>query len=181
MLQQVCPQSRCTDRNAEAVAALKDLVREMRRLAPDVVIVRGYNAEILGRIAARVAGVPTTIVWVHNDGDIAPRSRTRRIADRLLDRVTTAYFGVANAQIDYMVDELGYSAAKVRIIHNGVDPALFDPSDDRSAVAELGIDAGHAVVGLLAAMRPEKDHAMFLHATADGCRQAACGEVPARR
>lgn len=77
---------------------IRDLVREIRRIAPDVVITRGYISEALGRIAARLAGVPTLIVWVHNHGDVEPRSRFRAIADRVLDRFTAAYFGVAHAQ-----------------------------------------------------------------------------------
>ena len=42
----------------QALAAIADLVREMRRRRPDVVLVRGYNAEMLGRIAAIIARVP---------------------------------------------------------------------------------------------------------------------------
>ena len=49
--------------------ALRELVSITRRARPDVVVVRGYNAETLGRIAARVAGVEHTIMWVHNIGD----------------------------------------------------------------------------------------------------------------
>jgi len=51
--------SRLTARDVPAIAlgrtkrstlpALAELVRELRRLRPDVVLVRGYNAEVLGR------------------------------------------------------------------------------------------------------------------------------------
>ena len=78
----------------------------MRSFAPDVVITRGYNAETLGRIAAWLTHVPHSVVWVHNHGDTEPRGAVRRMADRMLDRVTSAYFGVANAQTDYLVDDL---------------------------------------------------------------------------
>ena len=52
----------------QAVRALIELVMMMRRTRPDVVVVQGYNAETLGRIAARIAGVKHTINWVHNIG-----------------------------------------------------------------------------------------------------------------
>ena len=87
-------------------------MREMRNFAPDVVITRGYNAEMLGRIAAWLTHVPHSVVWVHNHGDTEPRGAVRRIADRVLDRVTSAYFGVARAQIDYLVDDLQVSAGQ---------------------------------------------------------------------
>ncbi|WP_157108677.1 glycosyltransferase [Aldersonia kunmingensis] len=147
----------------QAIATLRELVGQLRRIRPDVVIVRGYNAEGLGRIAARIAGVPHTVVWVHNCGDAEPRGRIRRLTDRVLDRVTSAYFGVAQAQIDYLIDDLGYSPDKVHIIHNGIDPTGFAPSDDRNAVRALGIGT-EPVVGILAALRPEKDHLGLLQA-----------------
>jgi glycosyltransferase involved in cell wall biosynthesis len=148
----------------QALRALHDLTREMRSFAPDVVITRGYNAETLGRIAAWLTRVPRNVVWVHNHGDIAPRSAIRRMVERVLDRVTSAYFGVARAQIDYLVDDLQYPPDKIRIIHNGVDPDGFHWTDDRSAVSDLGIAGSDKVVGILAAFRPEKDHANFLRA-----------------
>ncbi|MFH5232748.1 glycosyltransferase [Antrihabitans spumae] len=150
----------------QMLAALADLVREFRRQKPDLLVMRGYNAEMLGRIAARRAGIDKTVVWVHNCGDTEPRGRVRVVADRVLDRFTSAYFGVARAQTSYVVDELGYPADKFRVIYNGVDPSSFDPTDDRRAVADLGIGPTDLVVGILAALRPEKDHANFLRAAA---------------
>ncbi|MDF2827877.1 MAG: putative glycosyltransferase, partial [Mycobacterium sp.] len=63
----------------QAFGALRDLIREMRAFRPDVVLLRGYNAELLGRVAARVAGVPHCVVWVHNHFDTEPRGTVRRI------------------------------------------------------------------------------------------------------
>jgi glycosyltransferase involved in cell wall biosynthesis len=148
----------------QAIGALRDLTREMRVFRPDVVLLRGYNAELLGRVAARLAGVPHCVVWVHNHYDTEPRGAVRSIADRVLDRGTTAYFGVAEAQTEYLTKELGHPADKIRIIHNGVEPAAYRCDDDRRAVAELGIGDGDPVVGIVAALRPEKDHATLLRA-----------------
>ncbi|RDH78663.1 glycosyltransferase [Mycolicibacterium moriokaense] len=148
----------------QMLGALGDLIREMRSFRPDVVITRGYNAEMLGRIAARLSRVPYSVVWVHNCGDTASRSTLRRIADRLLDPVTSAYYGLVKAQVDYMVDDLGYPPDKIRLIHNGVDVDLFQFTDDRSAVGDLGISMSDKVVGIFAMLRPEKDHETFLRA-----------------
>ncbi|WP_245677635.1 glycosyltransferase [Nocardia acidivorans] len=148
----------------QAGPALRDLVRAMRAQRPDVVITRGYNAEALGRIAAWRAGVPNAIVWVHNYGDIEPRGRFRTAVDRILDRRTAAYFGVARAQIRYMAADLGYPESKIKVIYNGVDPSAFEIADGRAAVAEAGIGPDDLVVGIIAALRPEKDHATFLEA-----------------
>ena len=148
----------------QALAALAGLVREMRRRRPDVVVVLGYNAEMLGRIAAIIAGVPHRVVWVHNCGDLGGDTRVRRLADRLLDRHTDAYFGVARAQTRYLVEDLGYPAHKIRIIHNGVDPTGYRPADEQRARALLGIDPQRPVVGIVGWLRPEKDHVLLLQA-----------------
>jgi glycosyltransferase involved in cell wall biosynthesis len=148
----------------QSVRALMDLVGEMRRRRPDVVLVRGYNAEVLGRVAAVLARVPHRVVWVHHCGDIGDPSTTRRATDRLLDRVTDAYFTVARAQQSYLSATIGCAESKVRVIHNGVDPAAFSPGDDRAALAEWGIAADAPVLGILAALRPEKDHLTLLRA-----------------
>ena len=125
---------------------------------------RGYNAEMLGRIAAIIARVPHRVMWVHNYGDLGDRTRVRRLADRLLDRRTDAYFVVARAQTRYLVEDLGHPARKIRIIHNGVDPTGYRPTDEQRARALLGIDPQRPVVGIVAALRPEKDHLLLLQA-----------------
>jgi glycosyltransferase involved in cell wall biosynthesis len=152
----------CGKRNA--LRALRELISITRRARPDVVVVWDYNAEVLGRIAARVAGVEHTVMWVHNMGDVKPRSWVRTTVDRSLTRWTSAYFGVAEAQRRYLVGELGYADDKIRIIHNGVDPALFDVNTDRGVLAEFGFADGDPVVGILAGLRPYKDHATLLRA-----------------
>jgi glycosyltransferase involved in cell wall biosynthesis len=148
----------------QAVRALIELVTMMRRTRPDVVVVQGYNAETLGRIAARIAGVEHTVKWVHNIGDVEPPGTVRSAVDRALTRWTSGYFGVAETQRRYLVDELGYPDDKIRIIHNGIDPAQFSTSSDHSVRAEFGIAEDDPVVGIVARLRPEKDHVTLLRA-----------------
>ncbi len=158
----------------ESHKALRELVAEMRRFRPDVVITRGFNAETLGRIAARIARVPISVVWKHNCGDVE-RRRRQRMVDARLDRLTTAYFGVAFGQVPYLVNDLGIAGDKIRVIRNGVDPAEFTPDrrGGRGGVVarELGIDDHDRVVGILAVLREEKDHATFLRAGAQIVRE----------
>ena len=149
----------------QALKTVLDLVRLFRELSPDLVIVRGFNAELLGRVAAVLARVRHTVVWVHNCGDVAPRGTLRHVLDRALDPVTDAYFGVAHAQVPYIVEQLGLPESKVRIIHNGVDTEAMRV-EDSSVRHELGLDDEHQVVGTLAALRPEEDLETFLHAAA---------------
>ncbi|MGE2834252.1 glycosyltransferase [Mycobacterium sp. SMC-4] len=151
-------------RKGQPVRAVRELAAMFRREQTDVVVMSGYNAETLGRVAARIAGVGHTVLWVHNASEITPRSVIHRLVDQGLSRWTTAYFGVANAQLRFLIHERGYAADRIRIIHNGVDPTLFDGPTDPEVRAEFGIGQGAPLVGILGSLRPEKDHATFLRA-----------------
>lgn len=148
-----------------ALRALSRLVSHMRMARPDVVFVQGYNAEMLGRIAALMAHVKHSVVWVHDVGDIERRSLVRELAGRALMRTTSRHFGVAEAQRQYIVGGLHCPADKLRIVHNGVDPSLYAIEDNRDYLSNFGIDADDFVVGIVAALRPEKDHETLLRAT----------------
>lgn len=158
--------------------ALAELVREMARTRPDVVVTRSFNAEVLGRVAAAITGVPRSVVWVHNCGTVEPRPALRRWADRLLDRVTAGYYGVAQGQVPYLTGELGLHPSKITVVRNGTDPLRFDPAAVRDPLlaAEWGIAAEAPVIGILAALRPEKDHETLLLAT-----RLVLEQVPAAR
>lgn len=148
----------------QALRALVELRREMRLFAPDVVVTRGYSAESLGRIAAVWARVPHLSVWVHNCGDIDPRSRWRRICDKVLQPFTDMFLGVARAQTRYLTEDLGIPQRKIRVVHNGVEPHEFIPSPNRDVAVALGIPSHEPIVGIVAALRPEKDHRTLLRA-----------------
>lgn len=147
-----------------AFRALTKLISLMRLERPDVVVLFGYNAETLGRIAALVTGVKRTVVWVHNMGDIEPRGSLRKVLQRGLDRLTSSFFGVAEAQRPLIVNDRRCRPDRVQIIRNGVDTALFPAQQDRSAREEFGFCLSDPVVGIVAALRPEKDHVTFLRA-----------------
>lgn len=146
---------------------LVDLVRHLRRERPDVVILRGFNAETLGRVAGVVARVPRLAVWVHNCGDVTPHGLPRRVVDKALAKVTDAVYGVAHAQKDYITGELGHDVAKVRIVHNGTELGWTTPEPsgrDTELAHALGIADDEVVIGTAAVMRPEKDQATLLRA-----------------
>ena len=109
------------------------------------------------------------MVWVHNCGDVTPRGRVRLALDRILDPLTSAYYGVAYGQMPYLTRDLGYAASKITIIQNGADPSVFefieDEPRDEVFAATLGIEPGDPVFGILAVLRPEKDHQTLLQAT----------------
>ena len=57
-------------------------------------------------IESRLAGVEHTITWLHNIGDGKQRGSVRTTVDRARNGWTSGYFGLAEAQQRYLVDEL---------------------------------------------------------------------------
>lgn len=157
--------------------AVLELAGHMRRIRPDVVITRGYNAEALGRVAAVLTRVRRTAIWIHNCAPIQARSPIRNLFDRAMEPFTSAYLGVTHAQLPYLTSTLGYPVRKIRIVYNGVSPERFDcpaaAERGRAAAVALGIEPTDKVIGILAVLRPEKDHETLLRSTA-----VVCEEVP---
>lgn len=126
------------------------------------------NALWWGRLAARSLGLPV-VVAVHRTGR-ADGSRSLGRADRLLLPWTDAVVAVSEGHRRYLEEVEGLEPALVRVVHNGVDPALYGPPLEGEARAsrrrELGIPADRCVVVHVAAFRPEKEHPRLLRALA---------------
>lgn len=135
------------------------LQRTIRALRPDVVMTQGMNAGLVGRLASRLGGVDTVIVWKHNVGHLGRHGRTERWVDRALAPITTRYFGVSYGQMTYLVDDLGLAPEKIRVIHNGLDPSGYPPAArDWGLSREFGLPEDAFVIAIVAVLRAEKDH-----------------------
>lgn len=152
-----------------APRALWGLYAHLRRARPDVVVVYGDGTSVLGRIAAYLARIRHRVVWVHRlrelDSEGIPvAGKLRSLSHRSVRGLGTSYLGVTAAQRDFMVSTCGYPEGRIHFIRNGVDPAGFDPGDDRAPLAEFGIESGSQVVAIVARLHPVKDHPTLLDA-----------------
>lgn len=138
---------------------LPRLWRLMVRPPADAVITVGAGDKMFwGRIAARLAGVPVIGSALHSTGWPDGVGRL----NRLLTPWTDAFIGVADAHARHLIEIEGFPLAKVHTIYNGVDCERFFPQDATEVRQEIGLPAGAPVVGVLAALRPEKNHELFL-------------------
>ncbi|BBO33513.1 glycosyltransferase [Lacipirellula parvula] len=135
----------------------------MRRPQADAVVTVGAGDKMFwGRLAAYLAGVPVVASALHSTGWPDGVGRL----NRMLTRITDAFIGVADAHAVHLVQNERFPTAKVNTIYNGVDCERFSPQDATPIRNELGIAADAPVVGILAALRPEKNHELFLHGAA---------------
>jgi glycosyltransferase involved in cell wall biosynthesis len=138
---------------------LPRLMKLMRRPQADAVVTVGAGDKMFwGRVAAHLAGVPVVASALHSTGWPDGVGRL----NRMLTEWTDAFIGVADAHAVHLVQNEGFPAAKVNTIYNGVDCERFAPQDASAIRRELGIAADAPVVGILAALRPEKNHELFL-------------------
>jgi glycosyltransferase involved in cell wall biosynthesis len=81
----------------------------------------------------------------------------------MLTPITDAFIAVAESHGRFLVKNLKISENRMAVISNGVDTTRFAPYPDVAAVRrELGIGPTDPVVGIVAALRPEKNHDLFL-------------------
>lgn len=149
---------------------LPRLWRLMRHRQVDAVVTVGTGGDKMfwGRLAAWLAGVPVICSALHSTG-LPDRVEW---LNRQLAPLTDAFIAVAQAHARYLADQEGCPPDRIYVIPNGVDTERFRPRAKNLPLAhQLGIPPDRPVVGMVAALRPEKNHELFL-AAAQKVRQA---------
>ncbi|MCW2680788.1 MAG: hypothetical protein JWM62_2189 [Frankiales bacterium] len=147
-------------RPGDDVRALAFLVRELRRLRPDVVHTHTAKAGALGRLAARVAGVPAVVHTFHGHllhGYFPPvTARAVTTAERLLAHTTDRLVAVGTQVRDDLLAAGVGGADQWLVIPPGV--SLPEPPSREEAKAALGLTGPVvAMVGrLIAVKRPDR-------------------------
>ena len=141
---------------------LPRLVRLFHRRRADVVITVGAGDKMFwGRLAAHIAGVPAIASALHSTG--WPDGVGKM--NRMLTPFTDAFIAVANSHGQFLKEFEKFPEQKVHVIRNGVDCDRFKPSAEaRHALrAELGLSQDSQLIGLVAALRSEKNHGMLIN------------------
>jgi len=152
------------------IGALWRLSRRLKRLQPDVVQTWLYHGDLVGGLAARLAGIEAILWGIHISFLDAPQSKKSTLAvvkaGALLSHwVPRSIVCCAQSALE-LHEQIGYDARKMQVIPNGFDLAEFAPHESaRGAVRdELGLAPDTPLVGLIGRFHPQKDHANFLRA-----------------
>lgn len=104
------------------LAALINLRRALRRLAPDLVHLHSFKAAMLGRIAAWRLGVPIVVTahgWSFTDGNPRVRRRLGLFVERTLAPITDAVIVVCDSDRQAALRKHVLSDRKIFTIPNG--------------------------------------------------------------
>ena len=148
------------------------LYRLIRLLKPDVVQTWMYHADMIGGLAARLAGVRAVAWGIRNSGaDLQHGSRSAHIVARFCAGLSRMVPGVIIACADEAARrhrESGYDADRMLVIPNGYDLSALGPDTEARAElrAQWGIESDIPVAGSVARWNPLKDHANLLEALA---------------
>jgi glycosyltransferase involved in cell wall biosynthesis len=153
------------------ILAIFQLCRMLRELRADVVHTHQSKAGILGRVAARLAGVPTIVHGVH----ILPWEHVSRAqgftylaAEWLCAPFTDAFISVSPSVRDACIDRGVGRPEKHFVAYSAMDVDRFRRPDLPSDAASLlGLEPGQArppVAVMLAAFEPRKRHAEVVRA-----------------
>ncbi len=151
------------------VRILGTLVRRLRLLRPDVLHCHLVRANLHGRIAAQLAGVPVVICTHHGIEDYmvssSLRDRAVRGVEHMTDGWVTCHVGVSDGMRLAAIQHLGISPDKIVTIPNGVDLALYDCNRAARATvrSELGLAPEAIVIGSVGILNKIKNFKLLLH------------------
>jgi glycosyltransferase involved in cell wall biosynthesis len=117
-----------------------------------------------GLLAARLAGIPVVVATVHLFGTL-PTLPTLAVLRHLHRPLVDRYVAVSAEIGRKLIDELGVSARKVRVIPNGIVAAGASESAHGAAVrASLRIGSGTSLVLTAARLEEQKGHRFLIEA-----------------
>ena len=146
---------------AHDIVAVTELVRALRKIKPDLVSTHTAKAGLLGRIAARAAGIPVIFTphgWTISDRISTAGGRVFRLAERLAAPLAHTIVNVCEAEKNLAQKHRIAPPRKLAVIHNGVRDI---PAVQR---ADASIDPPRLI--MVARFEAPKDHELLLHALA---------------
>lgn len=152
------------------VYALRKLIKLLKKIKPDVVHTWMYHSDLLGGIAAKIAGIKK-IIWCVRSTDISKGGRkftlfVRWICAKISSFVPDVIIYAANASKE-LHEKCGYDRKKSLVIPNGFDLAVLNPGNYpvRNLRTELGISDCDIVICSIGRYNPVKDHKTFIIAS----------------
>jgi glycosyltransferase involved in cell wall biosynthesis len=153
--------------------ALMRLITIMREYQPDIVHTHNTRAGFLGRIAARIAGVPVTVHTMHEYPFRGYYNRLTTILFITMERIG-AYFSdsiitLSESLRKALTDTYNITRkSRIKVLPLGFDLDIFAQTKRKQGIfrAEWGIAEDAPLIGIVGRLLPVKNHVLFLKAAA---------------
>lgn len=142
---------------------LKKIIKKEK---PDIVHTHNVDAYEYGILAAWLAGVDKIIHTSH--GKSVKEDSFRKLRERLYHKTISLFL---NKYIAVSKDLAKYASKnwcigkRIRVICNGIDTDKYKPvKTDKKFLYESGVDKDDYLIGIIAGLRPVKNHACLIKA-----------------
>ncbi|MFZ5648384.1 MAG: glycosyltransferase [Bacillota bacterium] len=150
------------------VTKLRDLILEEKI---DLVHTHGVRANLVGRLAARMAGVDTIVTTVHSLLVQDYPDLFSRLANTFIEKASrglTTHFIAVSGGLQKALIQQGIPEKKITVIYNGLNPQFFQntgiPGQWRK---KAGFSPGIPLVAIVGRLHPVKGHRYFLRSAAE--------------
>lgn len=140
----------------------------LKRGSPDIVHTWLYHADLIGGIAARMAGIKN-VIWSIRTTRLKKGSYATAVVRFFLSGLSYVIpkriVCVAEASLEFH-RQLGYSRSKFVVIGNGfaIPPNVVDFEDRKKLLTELNIKPGEKVIGSVGRFSSDKGQDLFVKA-----------------
>jgi len=130
-----------------------------------LLLINHRDALFYGVPAARIAGINAIVNWINETHKKYSSHRLTMLGRKILHLGVSKVVAAASGHAEYLASVEGISRSKLEVIYNGVDidrcRSGLTPSQ---AKEKTGIPASCPTISMIAALRPDKDHGVFLQA-----------------
>jgi len=146
------------------IAKFLKLIQIIRSYKPDVIQTWLYHSDLIGGLAALLAGYSRVVWGVHhttnNIRSLKPTTANVVRVLSVLSHLIPAYIICCSHSAYQTHLSLGYPKKKMIVILNGVDATRFQPSKSARGLIKNKLRLTHDVklVGMFARYHPQKDH-----------------------
>jgi glycosyltransferase involved in cell wall biosynthesis len=145
-------------------SAFRELSHRLVEENPDLICCHGYKANLLGRLAARRAGIPIVSVvrgWTGEDWKVRLYERLDRLTLRWMDQVVC----VSKAQVEFVL-AAKVAPERVTVIRNAIHCSRFNRPDAayRKKIEMLFSARPARIVGAAGRLSPEKGFDVLVRA-----------------
>ncbi len=147
-------------RGVGSLSVIPRLSSLLRKQRPAILQTFLYHANIVGRIAGRMARVPHVVAGIRV---AEQRSRFRLWLDRKTDRWVERHVCVSEAVAKFSIERGRLPAEKIAVIANGVDAERYQTAA-AADTTQFGIPAGAPIVLFVGRLDAQKGPLDLLHA-----------------